>query len=491
MQMIGEEYNPKKEKNKKLMTIIIVLIVILIFICIGLFAAITYFQGKELKLYIDGAKQSSSSLASDLFIVKDNKVYVSIQDMAGLVSYEYLKGEPKNNVEDSTKGFVRPQEEIREYGEITGFTAGSNKIYKTTLEQQTIYNYTTVNNEIILNNGKIYASQEEIGKIFDMNFVYDSNENTINIFTLKYLVDYYTAQITNYDYTKLSEDLANRKAILDGYLVGAKGDTEYGVKSIKNELVLSNKYTKIEYIPVKEQFLVTDPANKVGLVDNKGNSKIQAIYDSLETLDDQTNLYIAKSNNKYGVVDENGKIIIHLEFDKIGINTEDFPNNDIKNPYLLFDNAIPVKQGEMWGMYDKTGVQILPLEYGDIGCRQTTVNNKSVINVAVLPKYEAIVVKKNDLYGIVNSKGEKLIAPYLTFVYSEQSNGITEDYMEYIGQKLKVSDYLKPVAQTKAGTQENEQTNTTNTISNNTVQTNTVVNNATGTNGNVASNVAQ
>ena len=95
MQMIGEEYNPKKEKNKKLMTIIIVLIVILIFICIGLFAAITYFQGKELKLYIDGAKQSSSSLASDLFIVKDNKVYVSIQDMAGLVSYEYLKGEPK------------------------------------------------------------------------------------------------------------------------------------------------------------------------------------------------------------------------------------------------------------------------------------------------------------------------------------------------------------------------------------------------------------
>ena len=145
----------------------------------------------------------------------------------------------------------------------------------------------------------------------------------------------------------------------------------------------------------------------------------------------------------------------------------------------------------MWGMYDKTGVQILPLEYGDIGCRQTTVNNKSVINVAVLPKYEAIVVKKNDLYGIVNSKGEQLIAPYLTFVYSEQSNGITEDYMEYIGQKLKVSDYLKPVAQTKAGTQENEQTNTTNTISNNTVQTNTVVNNATGTNGNVASNVAQ
>lgn len=76
-------------------------------------------------------------------------------------------------------------------------------------------------------------------------------------------------------------------------------------------------------------------------------------------IDKTTGLYIVKSGNKYGVLDNSGNIVIHLEYEKIGIDTTRFLKNNISNKYLLFENIIPVYQNQKWGLFDKTGKTIL------------------------------------------------------------------------------------------------------------------------------------
>ena len=44
-------------------------------------------------------------------------------------------------------------------------------------------------------------------------------------------------------------------------------------------------------------------------------------------------------------------IIIHLDYDEIGIDITKFSDNDIKNKYILADNLIPVRKDEYWGFF--------------------------------------------------------------------------------------------------------------------------------------------
>ena len=49
--------------------------------------------------------------------------------------------------------------------------------------------------------------------------------------------------------------------------------------------------------------------------------------------------------------------------------------------YLLYDNAIPVKQNGQWGLYDIKGNLILPIEYDGFGCIAGTSSDKTLNNI--------------------------------------------------------------------------------------------------------------
>lgn len=63
---------------------------------------------------------------------------------------------------------------------------------------------------------------------------------------------------------------------------------------------------------------------------------------------------------------------------------------------MLFEKCIPVQRDKKWGLYDKTGKQILPIEYEQLGCTSSTQNvTTSNSSVLTLHDYEAIIVYKD------------------------------------------------------------------------------------------------
>ena len=122
-------------------------------------------------------------------------------------------------------------------------------------------------------------------------------------------------------------------------------------------------------------------------------------------IDKQTGLYIVKNGNKYGVLDNSGNIVIHSEYEKIGIDTSNFPNDSINNK---------------WGLFNTSGKLIVPIEFDEIGCKQSN-TNANMKNILLVPTYKAIVmgkVKDNNVrnYGIYDNQGRTLIPCALTKV---------------------------------------------------------------------------
>ena len=95
MEIIGTNMEEKQRKNKKIMKIIIILIVLLLIISIGLFFAIYYLKAQQFKFYTDGKIVSNSAISNDLFVYENDKVYVSLKDIAEIIDIikeeEYLE----------------------------------------------------------------------------------------------------------------------------------------------------------------------------------------------------------------------------------------------------------------------------------------------------------------------------------------------------------------------------------------------------------------
>ena len=72
----------------------------------------------------------------------------------------------------------------------------------------------------------LYVSIDGLKKAFNVDFSYSNNK--IEMYTLNYLVGYYSNVVINYGYNSIHEDFENKKTILDGMLV-VKKDEKYGV----------------------------------------------------------------------------------------------------------------------------------------------------------------------------------------------------------------------------------------------------------------------
>ena len=416
----NEEFNEKKKKTKMIMSIIIVFIVLLLILSGVLLYMIYSVQKNTLKLNIDN---KSTNFDESMFVFEGEKIYINIKDFATLMGYGTNNSEYKYRYsEDATKCY------ISDYNENASYILNSNTIYKNAKNSED-YEYFELEEPVKYINDELYVIKEgmEIGA--NCFIQYNSDNNSINVFSLQNIVNQYAAKFTNSAIADEKADFNNKKALRYGLVVVKSADEHYGVYNSKGQEIIGTKYSSISFKEDSQEFTVKTDEGKMGILSADGITKIEPNYDEIKQISKELNYYLVSNNKKYGIINQNGNIVVYLEYNQIGIDKSKFPSNNIENPYILFDNCIPVKRDNKWGILDVNGKQILPLEYDQIGYIATTQNDKSYNNVAIIPKYEAIVVGKEGKYSVVSSLGKVYIPNILDSVYSITTSGEEKYYM--------------------------------------------------------------
>lgn len=418
----NEEFIQKKKKSKTIMTIIIVMIILLLITCGVLLYFMYEIQKNTLKLSIDN---KSTNFDSDMFVFEGENIYINIKEFAILMGYETHNSEYKDRYsEDTTKCYISDSNENASY------ILNSNTIYKKATNNED-YEYFELEEPVKYINDELYVIKEgmEIGA--NCFIQYNSNNNLINVISLQNIVNQYAAKFTNSAIADEKADFNNKKALRYGLVVVKSADEHYGVYNSKGQEIIGTKYSSISFKEDSQEFTVKTDEGKMGILSADGITKIEPNYDEIKQISKELNYYLVSNNKKYGIINQNGNIVVYLEYSQIGIDESKFPSNDIENPYILFDNCIPVKRDNKWGILDINGKQILPLEYDEIGCIAGTQNDKSNNNVLIIPQYEAIVVGKEKKYSIVNSLGEVYVPMVLNSVYSITTSGEDKFYMTF------------------------------------------------------------
>ena len=116
----------------------------------------------------------------------------------------------------------------------------------------------------------------------------------------------------------------------------------------------------------KKIFIVSSN-NKYGIIDKYGQTKINLIYDELKKISNSPLLFSIKKDGKIGLINSENKIILGTEYDKLGYEAN--KQNGIKytliisNVDSLENDAIVVSKDEKYGLIDaETGERIIPCE---------------------------------------------------------------------------------------------------------------------------------
>ncbi len=472
MNLIEESFKTKEEKKKKVATkIILGAIIVVVLVIVGIVSYLLYVQSTILRVTLDG--QQNDQLKQLLVFEDDGTIYVPIKEIASYFGYESFNGDYTDKSETQSKCYVQSTNEV------ANFTLGSDTIYKLDLTQNNgDYEYVHIKNPVKAINGVLYTTTEGIQEAFNVSFTYDQEANRITIYTLPYLVQFYTPYVLDYGYTEMSNIFANQKAILDGMLVVSK-DRAMGVIDTNGKSLLEAKYDNITYLPSVGDFLVQSD-RQVGILSKNGQTKVDIIYSSLTLMDSNAGLYIASRDNRYGVIDTNGVIKIYIENDQIGIDTSRFTQNNIKSKYLLADNLIPVKKGEYWGLFDKNGNQVVDFEYDGFGYIAS--NSRDAYSLLVIPDYNVIVARRDDKYTLLNSSGEMLFGLVADDIYMTISGGERHYWISVNDNLIDAEEYLESRGiRNQNNSSSSNTSNGSNTTNSNNVS-NSAQNNNSGTN---------
>lgn len=462
-----EDENRKKLKKKILIAIIIIFILIIVLIC-----GMVYLSYDPNKIYfrLNGVEKGQSTEVAQLYNmlsinIDDNgklEMYAPIKDVAKYLGYESGNGTYTVTSEDTNSCYVKNENEVAIFqvdSDVITKIDISNKKGQSTLSttnENMNYETYTINEKVVKQNDVIYTNLEGIEKGFNAIVSYDAKTKTISINTLNYYVTALTTedkdgktQIQQMGYKNLDETFANQKAILEGMLVVTKETGEYGVVSFDGKKeILGFQYKSLTYMPQNSAFLFTGNDSKIGIISNNGEMKIKPVYSKLELIDNKKELYLASVDGKlYGVVDINGNVKIPLEYDKIGIDTKDFVENNITNGYIIADRLIPVCQNEKWGFFNTDGKRITNLEYDKIGCITTNVQGTSH-NLLLIPEYNLIVVCKGK-YGCIDLNGETKLSPVSDDIYMQTIEGKNKYYAVKGTNSREITEYMESIGYTK------------------------------------------
>lgn len=453
MNLMEESFQKKEEtKRKKTTQIILVAIILVVIIIIAIVSYLMYIKSTVMTLTING--QANERLKSLLVFESDGNIYAPIKEIATYFGYDSFNGDYSEKSELQSKCY------IQNGNEVANFELGQNKIYKLDLTQKEAnYEYIYIKNPVKAINGVLYVSVEGLQKAFNISFNYDQEKNAITIYTMPYLYQYYATRVLDYGYTELSSEFVNQKAILNNFLVVLKDRNKYGVVRVDGTTILEPKYDNITYLINTGDFLV-ETNKKVGIMSTNRETKVQIIYDSIELMDSDAGLYVAKKDNKYGVIDVQGNIKIYIENDAIGMDVSRFSQNNIKNRYILADNLIPIKKDNQWGLYDKSGNQVTQYQYDSFGYIASS--NKEALNLLVIPDYNVLVACKDNKYTLINSSGLELFAAIADDIYMTISGGETHYYITVNDQRIDAEEWMDLYGITAKSNTTNQTGNTTN-----------------------------
>lgn len=486
----GGGYNNKPTQEqinaKKWMKIIGIILGLLLLVVIALIVLMYYIQFTELKISVDGV--TNTNLKSILVFEENGNVYVPIRTFAQYVGYESYSGDYKQYAEDTTKCYVESTNEI------ASFTLGSNKIYKILKDGENDYEYFEIDEPIKIIGEQLYTTIEGAQIAFNISMSYNQEQNQVTIYTLPYLVTYYTAKFQNSGIADNKADFSNQKALLYNMIVVKNTSGNYGIQNLNGQEILGTKYAKVKFVESTKEFIVTTTENKMGIMSHEAKTKISPEYDSVKQIDKNSGLYLATNNKKQGVINSNGNIVIYLEYDQIGIDLNKYASDKIKNQYLLYDKCIPAKKNGVWDLFDQTGKKLTKESYADLGCSAGSGNSneKNTNNVLLIPEYEGIVVKKKsdstDSYGLIDSNGEKLLPTSLKTIYSTISEGKETYYGIYGNKVLNIISYIEKNVRPKK--QETDESNIQNIYNTNST-TATQNSNVTASNDTLTQNVVE
>lgn len=465
MNLIEENFQNKDEKKKKrTTTIILVAIILVVIMIVAIVVYLMYLKSTVMTLTIDGVENEK---LKDLFVFEeDGSIYAPIKEIASYLGYESYNGEYSDKSEEQSKCYVINDNEV------ANFELGESKIYKLDLTQKdnSAYEYVYIKDKVKSHNGVLYVSTEGLEKAFNISFDYNQEKNTITIWTLPKLYEYYSSKALDYGYTELSNVFVNQKAILNNQLIVVNSKKQYGVIGVDGIPILEAKYDNITYLTNTGDFLVENN-KKVGIISSSRETKVQIIYDSIELMDSDAGLYLVKKDDKYGIIDSKGNIKIPIENDEIGVDISKFSQNNIKNKYILADNLIPVRKDKYWALYDKNGNQLTEYKYDSLGYIAS--NNKEAMNLLVIPDYNVLVACKDKKYTLVNSSGQELFGGIIADdIYMTISGGETHYYIIANNKQYDAEKYLDSIGVKTTATDINNQTQNTNSTNTNSDNTN-------------------
>lgn len=478
---LAQKKNEAREQKKRMILIGIIICVVLIFI---LAFMIIYYQkvdAKTFKLFIDDIQVSSGE---GFYIVENNETYVRARDIASYIKWSYQNGEYGEYTEDQNSGYIQNSYEA------ASFVAGSNilkkyivtnsnrqpqfdengqpiPIYETNSQNGTLET-TTLALNIISKNGQIYFPLKCLADICNCSVTYN-DPYRMYIYDQGYLINLAQINATQFGFQSLSGIYENMRALGYGMMVVSDGSL-YGVVDLYNGSdIIGLKYTDMVFAQNSKEFFVKTTNNEeesVGIVDINGSTVVSPKnYDNIQILNDELGLYLVEKNEKYGVLDRQGEVVVHCEYDSIGIPesilTEfDFPAD--ANKYLLFDNTIIVESDGKYGAYDIDGTQTVETAFDGLGFVIDEETQGELKNVEKLLSMEIKELKirdgsTKDIQGIVFHREidgqqkyglydavSKILILQCSFdrIYSTTTKGDTEYYVELQGETANLKDQL-------------------------------------------------
>ena len=434
MELYYEESNESKKKSKSpiIIGIIIILLVILTILVIW---TISYIQNSVFKVKINGESNSDFRELIQMEQTADGtKMYFPIKSVASFLGYTGYTGDFKSKSEDSSKCYIDNGEEM------AMFTANSDSLIIST--DGTTYEEYTLEENVIERNGQLYTTSDGLIKAFHVTYNYNSETNSLDIYTTDYLTSTYAKNLKIDPIPKLFRD---RQAILEGLIIVETGSQKkYGVLNVSTQkYVLETKYDSISYIPYSTDFLVQSNG-KYGIMTKEGRTKISIAYDEITLMDNKNGLYLVKEDNLFGVINNEGKSILSPNYEQIGVDGETFAQNALDNQYILIDTLIPVKYNGYWGFFNTEGVQITDFEYTNVGCTTSSLTN--TYPVVEIPSIKLVVVEKDKMYNLMDAKGTLRIngfvlnSVYLTY---DATSGKNSYFMTYGGNTNNIEERFR------------------------------------------------
>ncbi len=263
--------------------------------------------------------------------------------------------------------------------------------------------------------------------------VYDVNE-TDNTYKTKVLNEKNEQLFSQYEIIEAIDNYEDSTVWYEDNVLKVKSGDKYGLINFKGEKVLDIIYDDIISLKGVKNSLILKKDGNVGICNNYGNIIADTIYKDVKALGNnyENGYIIVTADNKYGVIGIDKNIIIEPTYEAIKyIGSNSFYSVKVDNKEYLFDATsnttfpvgydsiesvagedIIVKTNNLYGIVDKGGAQKVAANY-------------EYIEHAFSNYY---IAKKDGKYGVIDNTGiEAVEFKYVDMVYNEIGKFIRAD----------------------------------------------------------------